>query len=518
MLRSTFAGFTTAQLGMQASQKALDITGQNIANINTEGYTRQRLDMVSLNTQNGSFYSSKTATNVGFGVDITGVSQIRDPYLDIQYRSQAAKTGNSQSRQEVLDSLNRIFDETDRDAIKTSLSSLSSSLSALSNPTNVGNQVFDTMVRSSCQIMTSYFNQYASSLNESRTDLISGLEANADNVNTLLSQIATMNETIKNSQVLGNTALELIDSRNLKLDELASFLPIDVKYSTEVYSGGVSVDVLNVSFRDNQGISHALIDDNRCGSLSISSDDSHVSFTVTDSGGSLSDDLANFIPGGSFKGTLEMLNNAGDFSSNEITGLPYYQKYFDGFVNEFAQTMNGLNSQTHTITNEDGTSTQETINYPLFVTSDGSDTFTASNIRISDEWINGNIRIITASDADAGSTANDNVLNMLNALSGNREFSADGQIFYNGNFQECYSNLETAMGIASKTNSALLSNNNTVLDQIANARDSVSGVSLDEEGINLLQYQQAYSAAARLMTTLDEALDKLINSTGIVGR
>lgn len=518
MLRSTFAGFTTAQLGMQASQKSLDITGQNIANVNTEGYTRQRLDMVSLNTQNGSFYSSTTATNVGFGVDITGVSQIRDPYLDIQYRAQAAKTGNSQSQQDALDILNQIFDETDRDAVKTSLSTLSSSLSSLSNPTNVGNQVFDTTVRSSCQILTSYFNQYALSLNEARTALVSGLESDAEMVNTLLSQIATMNETIKNSQILGNTALELIDSRNLKLDELASYLPIDVKFSTEAFSGGISADVLNVSFRDSQGASYSLIDDNRYATLFINGDDNCVSFSVTDSAGSVSQDLKNLLCGGSFKGTLEMLNKAGDFSGDDTCGLPYYQMYFDAFVSEFAQTMNALNTQIRTIENEDGSFTEETSNYPLFVTSDHADHFTASNIRISDEWINGSIHIITASHTSAGSTVNDNVLKMINSLSCKREFVTSGQTFYTGSFQECYSNLETAMGIASNTNSSLLSNNSTVLGQIANARDSVSGVSLDEEGINLLQYQQAYSAAARLMTTLDEALDKLINGTGMVGR
>ena len=57
MIRSTFAGFTTAQLAMGASQRSIDVTGQNIANINTEGYTRQRLDVASLNLKNGSFYN-----------------------------------------------------------------------------------------------------------------------------------------------------------------------------------------------------------------------------------------------------------------------------------------------------------------------------------------------------------------------------------------------------------------------------------------------------------------------------
>ena len=85
MIRSTFAGFTTAQLAMSASQRALDVTGQNIANINTRGYSKQRLEISSLNNSGASFYSSKNGAKVGYGVEVTGISQLRDPFLDVQY-------------------------------------------------------------------------------------------------------------------------------------------------------------------------------------------------------------------------------------------------------------------------------------------------------------------------------------------------------------------------------------------------------------------------------------------------
>ena len=69
-----------------------------------------------------------------------------------------------------------------------------------------------------------------------------------------------------------------------------------------------------------------------------------------------------------------------------------------------------------------------------------------------------------------------------------------------------------------KSTKTLLSNHISIVQQTANSRDGVSGVQLDEEGMNLMHYNQSYSAAARLMTTLDEALDTLINKTGVVGR
>lgn len=90
--------------------------------------------------------------------------------------------------------------------------------------------------------------------------------------------------------------------------------------------------------------------------------------------------------------------------------------------------------------------------------------------------------------------------------------------FFTGSFHDCFANIENTLGIDTKSENTMLTNHITVLNQTSNSRDGVSGVQLDEEGMNLLHYNQSYNAAARLMTTIDEALDKLINGTGVVGR
>ena len=146
MIRSTFAGFTTAQLAMAASQRALDVTGQNISNINTPGYTRQRLDITSLNTQKGDFYNSNSTIKVGFGVQMTKVSQLRDPFLDAQYRSQISKLGTSDAHVAGFEQLANIFDESVDEGVRAALVSISSSLSTLS--TQAGNKEHDTAVHS----------------------------------------------------------------------------------------------------------------------------------------------------------------------------------------------------------------------------------------------------------------------------------------------------------------------------------------------------------------------------------
>lgn len=138
MIRSTFAGFNTAQLAMMASQRGLDVTGQNLSNINTTGYTRQRLDLLSLNPVGNSIGSSAFDAKVGQGVMMRGVSQIRDPFLDIQYRGEIPKVGTVEAKDDILASIGNIFDESDSEAIRTRLSAIVSQLTNLATPENAG--------------------------------------------------------------------------------------------------------------------------------------------------------------------------------------------------------------------------------------------------------------------------------------------------------------------------------------------------------------------------------------------
>lgn len=104
MVRATFAGITTAFSSLQANQKRLDIVGQNLANMNTPGYTRQQLDVSSLNHLHPvSHYANGSEITVGFGVKMDGVSRIRDPYLDVQYRDQIVKSSYFDAKQTSLD-------------------------------------------------------------------------------------------------------------------------------------------------------------------------------------------------------------------------------------------------------------------------------------------------------------------------------------------------------------------------------------------------------------------------------
>ncbi len=557
MIRSTFAGFTTAQLGMAASQRALDVVGQNITNINTPGYTRQRLDLASMNTQKGDFYSAKSNIKVGFGVEMTGVSQLRDPFLDAQYRSQISKLGTTDAHAAGFEQLTPIFDEATMEGVRAAFISLTSSLSTLS--TQVGNQEHDTMVRSNMQILLNLFRENSVKLQDVREDMQMGFETtDIADLNQTLKNIAELNTSIKNSQVLGNPALELQDQRNQLLDELGSFLPITVKYKNQEVGPGQYVEVLNVDFTDTQGVKHSLLSGGLYAQFDADVLNQPVELTLFDAKGATAD-VTNVLGSGTLKGTLDFLNKSGDFDGSDFKGLGYYENVLDALVNTFATEFNkantvlGADGKPTNLTDEKGNviipkdkdgnpilakdangqpivdaNGQPIYAYPLFETNDGSAEFTASNIKIAAGWANGTYGIRPSNnyvtiDKDTGSTANENILNMVKLLEKDISFGANNLAgnkitFYNGSFHDCFANIEATLGIDYKSANTMLANQISVLNETSNSRDAVSGVQLDEEGMDLLHYNQSYSAAARFLTTLDEALDKLINGTGVVGR
>ncbi len=526
MIRSTFAGFNTAQLAMMASQRGLDVTGQNLSNINTTGYTRQRLDLLSLNPVGNSIGSSAFDAKVGQGVMMRGVSQIRDPFLDIQYRGEVPKVGTVEAKDDILASIGNIFDESDSEAIRTRLSAIVSQLTNLATPENAGSGSADALVRSACEVLLDSLHQNGSAIANVRTELINKMNQSVmPQLETYLEEIKNLNISIRNSQILGNPALELQDQRNQMLDELAEYMPIEVTYHTKDMGGGIKVDTLEVKLKLNDGKNTkiTLINDDQRGKFKFSFDGATKQGTlqVEDAPtppattGTVTD-ITNSLSNGILKGNLDMLNKSEAFDdpASDTKGIGYYEKLFDMFVNQFATMMNDMNSK-------DGSGKD----CPLFTTTDGkTEGFTATNIKLSDKWINGETKITLSTKTDAGSTDYENVLKMINALSSDSiSFSIPNgnngkkQIF-KGTFFECYNNIQNTQALERQSTTSLLKNHQTVADQVADSRESVSGVNMDEEVMDLMRFSQSYNAASRLMTTMDELLERLITNTGVVGR
>ena len=551
-MRSSFAGFTTAQLAMRASQKALDVTGQNIANINTKGYTRQRLDLISFSTGRGvSKYESSLNVKVGSGVLTTGLSQIRDPFLDIRYRNEVANAGTQDQKLAIMKDLETVFDEVTKNGIQSQISDIATMLQKLSS--EVGNSEFDSMVKSSSDVLTKMFNQYAKQLDSIRAEHETNLDIDIDTINDLLSNIHKLNETIKINHIHGNSALELQDQRNSLIDELSGYMKIEVKYEIEQITDQVSVEVPKISLVGETG-KIPLIDGNFKTEISketAADGKTNIKMTMPDIitapvppatdpvvTPQAPQEITEEITAGTVKGILDMLNRSGEFDAGTETvrGIGYYQKSLDLLASKFAEAFNKANREP--VFNADGTPQLDGSGNPVFTeknlfASSEKDALgnplpiTAKNIAISEEWNNGQIGITASVKHNSPTGSNDNILNMISMLNEKMDYKVSvtdaGGItteksLFTGSFQEMFTNTGSMLALDVKSTTALLDNYVTISDEVANMRDNVSAVSLDEEGMNILHYQKSYNAAARLMTALDEALNTIINSMGIVGR
>ncbi len=252
-LTTTFGAFTTARLGIYASQKALDVVGNNISNINTTGYTRQSLSQRSLHLGGADKYSSKFDIRVGNGALVTGVNQLRDPYLDIRYRNENSNMNAAAAKLSGLNDISAYLDEVGKSnradgdgdgVLEAMFNELISQVQHFSAPQGIGQDSSDTLVRSAADALVKQIRKYATDLDTLAKQQEDGFKQDLENVNTILESIRNLNSSIRKSQIYGSDALELKDERNLLIDELSGYMRINVQYQQENLGNGKSVEKL----------------------------------------------------------------------------------------------------------------------------------------------------------------------------------------------------------------------------------------------------------------------------------
>lgn len=557
MVRATFSGFNTALSAIQANQKRLDITGQNLSNMNTAGYTRQQLEASSLNYTNPvSHYSNGNETAVGFGVSMDRVSQIRDPYLDIQYRSQSADCSYTNRLQTALNSLSKVLDETTISGIRKAFDDVLSTLTSMQDPAKVSDPIYESELRTKMQSVCNLFNQASRQITQAEQNEFqkitgegSSEQGDVQKINDILRQIGDLNVQIKRNQVAGHPSLELQDQRNLLLDELSGYIPIETRYyKDDAHSGNNAYDhdangavigkkdwpddlEVSMNYIDAQGKSQKLILVNgsdlgangltkNYGQLSVLKGDHQTAASVSDptnisikfekapsykgKGQAATNDVyaeLNGIrfEGGSLQASLDMLQKKGtgnvingSTAVDDVRGYQYYSGKLDQLASTFAKSMNDINNgKNHRDQNLLSNSTN-----------DSTTGITAGNIGISKGWTSGTVHISTD-----GTNRTDTILDMIAAMKDTKKLNGK-------TFADYMNNLSTQLASDSSSNQTALKTGTTVLNSIQDSRDSLSGVSLDEEATNMMAYVSAYNAASRLMTALDEVLNTLISNTG----
>jgi len=455
----SFTGLQTALSGLQAAQAAIDTTGENIANANTPGYSRQTVNLTERYALTIPSLSSITSNGqqLGTGADITNISRIRDQFIDVQYRTQNTATSSLNSQSAILSQAQATLDEPSSSGLSTTLQHFWSSFNALSTaPTNLGAQqtaladgaaVAKTLNTLSSQItaLQSQVTQQYSSL----TDPTSGPIASD------AKQIASLNQSIAQAQAIGQADNGLLDQRDKLIDDLSQYS--NVKVSTQP-NGMVNVSFGNAAIAAGNGTADAtpLVNGSNV-NLAPNLADQNLS----GSGGQL----------GALLGLYDSTSGTGQLQSY-ITG----PGGLDAFASSLASTVNGAIA---------GADTGGASAPPFFTGT------TAATIAV-----NPAITMSTTSPPYTAAEAS-----AVNGLSG-------------GVANQTYNAFVAKVGADVRSVQNGLQTGQSLLTAISNQRQSVSGVSLDEEMTNLILQQQAYQAAARVMNAIDSTLTTLLNVVG----
>ncbi len=557
-MAGTFMGLGIAVSGLFANQRAINVTSHNVSNANTEGYSRQRMDMQAYRPDE---LPGKLGT-LGVGTDVTAVKQIRDQFLDFKYRTENSKLSEWKSKFEVLKNVESILNEPSDSSIGRLMDDFFNSLQEVSK--NAESLSVRTLLRERGMALVKGMSSMATGLKKLQADLNFEFQTAVKDVNKYAEEIKDLNKVIFETEIDGGFANDARDQRNLLIDKLSKYTSVDVYQDNE--------DRFHVSVNG-----HILVSHYRADKLKIQKRDERKNPDDVDG---LCDvrwkDGSQFITAsGNIKGLLDVRDN---IDGND-KGVPYYLDKLNVFMDRVVSEMNRIHKQGYDLKGEkginfftiNGMKSNEFDEYLLTSGLDGKAAVDITNI-ITDfvndkkstnpnmdkheeagfiseaiggyiknnpqyknksiHTINGRYYVVDRLTADK--------INMAPELSDATRFAAsefqskiprNGQnilymadIRHNvdlydwGSADDYVKSLVSNLGVNGDAAKNLKDNQKLLVNQINIKRESVMGVSLDEEMSNVIRFQHAYSANARMINTIDEMVDLVVNRLGLVGR
>ena len=458
---SSFGSINTALTSLYAQRRGLDVAGQNIANANTEGYTRQR---VAMQSQVGSISPAlwSTTDGVGTGVGVSDVQRLRDDYLENRGRTEHANSAYLTSQSSAYSSIEDTFGEPADTALQGQLGQMWNTWS------DVANNPKDKAARSAlleqsatvADGLNSAHNSLATQFSQNRTQL----SAYVDDVNTTATTVAQLNDSIVKAKATGITVNELEDRRDLAVMHLSELTGATASKrqngAMDVFVGNSTL-VSEFTTRNLEVSGATRLDDQNTTGMTLRWADTKTAVQAGGTMGAIADTMTTIIP--------------------QISAA------LDEVANKLATTVNTAHAA--------GYSADGSTGLAFF-----SGT-TAGTIAVA----------ITDPDKVATSSAAATVDNSVADAMAEVGTSSSGP-------DADYRSMIGQLGVAAQASTRRNEIQTNVTEQVDAARESTSGVNLDEEMTNLLTYQRGYEAASRVLTTVDSMLDQLINRTGLVGR
>lgn len=527
-MTSTFMGLEIARRGMTTQQSALYVTSQNVANANTPGYSRQRVNFEATEAYPfPGMNQEQIPGQMGTGVKAGSIQRVREGFLDLQYRTENNKVGYWQARSDSLSQLESILNEPSDTGLSHTMDQFWQSLQDLADdPTNSGAR---SVVLQRGEAVADTFNYLSNSLSDIQKDQKDQIDVTVKSVNSILDQLNGLNQQISRVEPNGLLPNDLYDERDRLIDQLSSLVNIKVTYDppTTGVPDSSAEGIVNISLVDDSGSnSWTMLDKTGPKTLSVDYGGTNGAVTAVKVDGQ-NVDFKNST--GKLKGLIEAYGY--DDNGQTVGIYPDMLSELDNLAFTFATNFNAVQ--------EAGISPNDIANYQAAVKAgsspsdikdptngipffeDKADPNTpvtvkpgfAGRIQIS-HLIKGNINdIATASGSLSTATLGDasNVTNLANVISNSYEYKTN----VTTDFQNYYQNVIGSMGVNSQEATRMATNSTSLQQAVDERRQSVSSVSLDEEMTNMIQYQHAYSASAKMISVQNDILDTIINGMGV---
>lgn len=455
---SISVGLDIAVRALLAQQLGVDTVSHNISNVNTDGYSRQRL---TLEAVPGQRLGGRNGP--GHGVTVVGVDRVRDLFIDRQFRDGSHTSGRLSARAELLSRAEQALQEPSDFGLRSALSRYWNAWR------DVASQPESSAARSvlvqSGQTMAVTATRIHDSLVALRADADTQLRGNVDTINTLTQQVFRLNQQIATVSLGGGSASDLRDQRDLAMDQLATF--IDVGY-IEQSDGRIDVFIGG----------HSL----------VSASQAHLVYADPDVANSNYVDIR-------FVDDNQLVN----IRDGEMRGL------LDGRDLDLTAQIADLNALVAQIITD--VNTTHAAGFGLDAVT-GRDFFTgtdASDIAV-EAGLLADPSTVAAATTAAGVPGDGSNAQAIADLQYATPLGGGAT-----SYDQFYANYVSTLGASARETEALLSSQELVNAHVEQVRQGASGVNLDEEMVQLMRYQRAYEGAARLVSVIDEMLDRLIN-------
>jgi len=472
-----------ARSALMTQQTALQVISQNIANAQTPGYSRQEAVLQATPPVRFSYGS------VGTGVGVATIVRKRDILLDDSYRSANGLASDSEMRRGLVTQLESVFGEPSDAGLSNALGQFWGGWSDLATSPDSG--AAKAVLQQRGRQVTSLFNQFDSQISQQRVSSIDRIGTTISSINQVALQISELNGRIVTSEADGNTANDLRDQRDMKLDALSKLAGVRV---IDRIDGSVSVIIGNSTLVDGitaRPLAAQLVPPVPMPAVTPS--DIPIKITL----GNSQDGLP--AVGGELKSLLDYVNN----------DVPGARNRLDAFA---AQLVAGVNAQHVQGFVFNGSTIPGTVASNFFDAGTVTTPVRAATIKL-DAVIAASSTRITASRDIMAPTDNANAI----ALSGLRT-AANTVSFLatpssppeTGSFDGFFRNMMTGIGVAVSGAADNATVYRSLTEQADTRRQSVSGVSTDEELTNMMRVQQSYTAASKLIKTADEMIQTLL--------